>query len=171
MKIAYISSADRGGTDRLLEQFSVHLQAQGARLCGIVQTNTDCGPGPCDMDVRVLPDGPIIRISQSLGPQARGCRLDTSALEHSVAATENSFDAGADLLILNKFGKHEADGRGFRTMIARAISEDVPVLLAVNGLNLPAFEAFTDGMARRVDADLEALTVWFESLGATDEVA
>lgn len=171
MKIAFISSADRGGTDRLLEQFADRLLARGVKLAGIVQTNTDCGPGPCDMDVRVLPEGPIIRISQSLGPESRGCRLDVAALEQSVAETERSFTAGAELLILNKFGKHEADGRGFRDLIGRAIVEDVPVLLAVNGLNRERFEAFSEGLAQQVDADLDSLTEWFDSLPRGEKAA
>ena len=112
------------------------------------------------MDVRVLPDGPVFRISQALGPGARGCRLDPAALEASVAAVERRFAAGADLLIVNKFGKHEAEGRGFRNLIAEALCGEVPVLCGVNALNHDAFLAFCAGEAERLPPDLASLTDW-----------
>ncbi len=39
------------------------------------------------MDVHILPDGPVLRISEDRGPHARGCRLDAGVLEAAVAAT------------------------------------------------------------------------------------
>jgi hypothetical protein len=60
--------------------------------------------------VRVLPEGAILRISQVLGPQARGCRLVPAALETAVVLVVAGLSCGADLLIVNKFGKHEAEG-------------------------------------------------------------
>ena len=59
-------------------------------------------------DVRVPPGDPVLRISQALGPSARGCRLDAAALEVAVGLVSTRLAEGADLLILNKFGKHEA---------------------------------------------------------------
>ena len=79
MRIAYTIAPGRGDTDLLLAAMAVELQGQGFRTCGTVQINTACdddADGPCEMDVKVLPDGPVIRISQSLGKGARGCRLD-----------------------------------------------------------------------------------------------
>mgnify|MGYP001818989537 CR=1 FL=1 len=66
------------------------------------------------------------RIPQDLGLASKGCRLDPNV----------------DLLSIDKLGKHEADGRGFRTIIADALELDVPVLVGVNTLNLSAFEGF-----------------------------
>mgnify|MGYP000397319923 CR=1 FL=1 len=159
-------SADGAGrTDLLLDGLSRRATARGLRLCGTVQINSDCAPGrPCDMDVRILPDGPVIRISQSLGPEARGCRLDPDALEQAVARSAARLAGGCDLLIVNKFGKQEADGRGFRGLIAEALGTDIPVLVGVNRLNLDRFEAFTDGIAEPVAADSGALDAWLASL-------
>jgi hypothetical protein len=81
------------------------------------------------MDVRVLPNGPILRISQNLGSVSKGCRLDPAALEAAVGLVEARLDPNVDLLIINKFGKHEADGRGFRTVIAAALDLEIPVLV------------------------------------------
>ena len=123
MRIACVMAGGRGDMDLLLHGFAMRAAARGLRLCGTVQVNSDCGAGrPCDMDVQVLPDGPVIRISQNLGRGARGCRLDPEALERAVAAAEARLSEGVDLVIVNKFGKHEAEGRGFRALIAEAVN-------------------------------------------------
>ena len=82
MKLAYTMAPGRGDTDLVLERLAAALAARGLRCCGTVQINSErSDAGPCDMDVRVLPDRAVLRISQDLGPQARGCRLDPAALE------------------------------------------------------------------------------------------
>lgn len=172
MRIAYTMSPGRGDTDRLLARLAARLAGAGVGVRGIVQTNTDCGEGrACDMDVQVLPAGGTYRISQSLGPGARGCRLDPAALEDAVAEVAATLDDGAEVLILNKFGKHEAEGRGFRDLIAEALARDIPVILAVNGMNRDAFLAFTEGLAVEVAPELDALAGWFAGLQDASEVA
>jgi nucleoside-triphosphatase THEP1 len=161
MKIAYTMSRGRGDTDLLLGRLADRLLARGCRVSGTVQINTECDADePCDMDVRVLPDGPVIRISQSLGKDARGCRLDPDALETAVGLVEASLGRDADLLIINKFGKHEADGRGFRSVIGEALARDIPVLVGLNPLNEERFQEFAGGMAEDVRATVEDLERW-----------
>lgn len=170
MSLAYVRTAERGQTDRLLWQFADHLQVCGFKLAGVVQTNSDrpqksgAPSHHCDMDVRVLPGGPVIRINQVLGEEARGCRLNPQALEQAVALVEGALNAGTDLLIINKFGKHEAEGRGFRPLIAEAMSRGIPVLLGVNALNLEAFEAFAGELAEEIAPEAAELSAWFERL-------
>ena len=164
MKIAYTMAPGQGDMDLLLYDVAERLAARGARICGCVQSNTgreDCPK--CDMDVKVLPDGPVVRISQSLGPQARGCRLDAAALETAVAATLSEIARGADLLIVNKFGKHEAEGRGFRAAIAEALAREMPVIVGLNRTNEPAFQEFVQGFAVPLAPDAEALLDWAEA--------
>lgn len=163
MRIACVMAKGRGDTDLLLHGFAMRAMARGLRLCGTVQVNTDCGESrPCDMDVQVLPDGPVIRISQSLGAGARGCRLDPEALEQAVAAAEARLAVGVDLVIVNKFGKHEAEGRGFRTLIAEAVALDVPVLVGVNRLNAARLEEFVGVGVPRLAPEAAALDLWLE---------
>ncbi|MGG7644266.1 DUF2478 domain-containing protein [Rhodovulum sp. YNF3179] len=164
MHLGYVMTTERGATDRLLSAFAAACIARGVRVCGVVQTNTDCTDSRhCDMDVQVLPDGPVFRISQSLGKEARGCRLDPAALEEAVATVTRGLDPKPDLLIVNKFGKHEADGRGFRDVIGQCLTEGVPVLAGVNALNLDAFETFTGGVGEAVPASLDGCAAWLEA--------
>jgi hypothetical protein len=161
MKLACTMAPGRGDTDLVLQGVAAHLAARGLRCCGTVQINSErADSGPCDMDVRVLPDGPVLRISQDLGRQSRGCRLDPAALETAVGLVGAGLALGADFIIINKFGKHEAEGRGFRDVIAEAITMDIPVLVGLNALNLAAFEAFAEGMAIRLPPDPVALKAW-----------
>ena len=164
MHLAYVSTTDRGATDVLLSAFARHLIGMGVVLAGVVQTNTDCGDGAaCDMDLQVLPDGDTIRISQSLGRGARGCRLNPSELERAVGLVSQSLAAKPQLLIINKFGKHEADGRGFRPLIAQALENEIPVIVGLNGLNQEKFLGFAEGIASPVAPDLNAMQASFEA--------
>lgn len=172
MHLAYVMTDTPGYTDTLLEQFAKRLSAQGARLAGLVQTNTEqCTSHHCDMDVHVLPDGPTIRISQSLGAHASGCRLDPDALEYAVTLIEQELQNAPELLLVNKFGKHEAEGRGLRQPIAEALSLDIPVLAGVNALNHAAFVDYSAGEAVRLPADLDAMQAWFERVAKADDLA
>ncbi len=165
MNLAYVMTETRGTTDRLLTMFSHQLIARGNRLIGVAQTNTECADSTlCDMDVQVLPDGPTIRISQSLGNGARGCRLDPSALEQAVALVSASLDTDPQLLVVNKFGKHEGEGRGFRAVIGEALMRGIPVLAGVNTLNHDAFIEFTQGLGQRLSTEPEALENWFSAI-------
>ncbi|MBY0396106.1 MAG: DUF2478 domain-containing protein [Thermoleophilia bacterium] len=176
MNLAYIMAPGRGDADPVLRGLATELADRGLRCRGTVQINSGrADAGPCDMDVKVLPDGPVLRISRNLGPLARGCRLDPAALEAaaglvsaglvsaglmSAGLVSAGLDDGADVLIVNKFGRHEAEGRGFRSVIAEALDLDIPVIVGVNVPNLPAFMAFAGGLAIRLPPDIRALGDW-----------
>ncbi|MEM8802516.1 MAG: DUF2478 domain-containing protein, partial [Pseudomonadota bacterium] len=160
MQIAYTVAPGRGDTDLLLAGLSDALAARDVRTVGTVQINTECeGEGPCDMDVRVLPDGPVLRISQTLGAGARGCRLDPGALETAIGLCESRL-GGAGILIVNKFGKQEALGRGFRGLIGDALAQGIPVLVGLNRLNQDAFHDFTGSAAVEIAPNEMALLAW-----------
>jgi len=110
MTLAYTMAAGRGNTAPILEGLAATLTKRGLRCCGTGQINTErSDESPCDVDVRALPDGPVLRVSQSLGPSARGCRIDPAALDVAVGLVEARLAAGADLLIIKKFAEHDAD--------------------------------------------------------------
>ena len=173
MKLGYVFKAERGATDRLLAAAAESFIDEGLRVAGVVQHNTDCADSHlCDMDVKVLPGGPVFRISQSLGKEARGCRLDPAALEAAVAKVQSSLSPAPDLLIVNKFGKHEADGRGFRDIIGQCLANGIPVLCGINTLNRNAFDNFSAGLAEPVPADPDSLREWVkDAVAATGRAA
>ena len=133
------------------------------RLAGTVRVKpADLREHPCDMDLKVLPDGPRLRISQSLGPAAKGCRLDGGAIEAIAFEVEARLPA-ADLLVINKYGKLEAQGRGLCSAIAKAIEMDIPTLVGVNKMNAPDFLAFSGGASVAVVPELPSVLDWYKA--------
>lgn len=160
MQLAYVTLQGRGRTDALIAEVAERLETRGLRLAGTVQSNTArADRRKCDMDLRVLPDGPVVRISEDRGDLARGCLLDSGALEQTVHEVQRRLD-GAQLLIVNKFGKRESEGRGLVPVIAEAVALGLPVLVGVNGLNLAAFLAFAGDGTRALPTETEAVVDW-----------
>lgn len=157
-----INESERGDVDRLLASVADRLQADGWALAGAVQRNSGgCEGADCDMDLCLLDGGETIRISQSLGRHADGCRLDTIGLEDAVGRVSASLRRAAPrLLIVNKFGRQEAEGRGFRPVIAEALGAGIPVLTGVGHDHAHAFAAFADGLATPLPAEFEAILDW-----------
>lgn len=162
MKLAVVSSQIRGEIDRLLTGTAVRLQADGVRLAGAVKVLQDTPEEAheCDMDLRVLPDGPLICITQSLGEGATGCRLNPAGITEAVAAVEQKIGTPVDMFILNKFGPQEADGHGFCDAIGTALERDIPVLVGVGAACREAFDTFAAGLAETITPDAEAIHAW-----------
>jgi hypothetical protein len=161
MKLGYILSQGRGQSDPRLAAVAQHLMRCGLRLCGTVQVNTDRSTGRAgEMDLMVLPDGPALRISQDRGPLARGCRLDAGSQEAAVAQVAGTLDCGADLMLINRLGRHEAEGHGFRSVIAEALSRGMPVLVGLNPLNREAFDTLAGRMATELPPEPGLILGW-----------
>lgn len=161
MPIAYVSLPGRGATDAVIAAAIAQVPADIlATLAGTVQRDVPRpGRSQCDMELVVLPKGPVFRINQDRGEAARGCRLDGGALEEAVVAVSAQMPQ-ARALIVNKFGKLEAQGRGYVPLIADAVARDLPVLIGVNGLNLPDLLDFCGEMATTLAADAGQISDW-----------
>ncbi len=159
--LGFITTRGRGASDRLLFRLAAGLRADGLSLAGAVQDNPERDPNRrCDMELHVLNGADVIRISQNLGAASRGCRLDPAGLEQVVGLVGAALESSPDLVIVNKFGKQEMEGRGFRPVIAEALLRGIPVLTAVNDRNLPAFLAFAGDLAERIAPTPEAAHAW-----------
>ncbi|SIS76443.1 DUF2478 domain-containing protein [Phaeovulum vinaykumarii] len=162
MAIATVTAEGFGATDRLLSDVVARLQAQDLRIVGALRHVAEDGTAShCDSDLWLLPDGPAARITQQLGPGSHACRMDASAMEDAAClASSRLSEQGADLVVLNKFGLSEAEGRGFRTMIAEAVVQGVPVLIGVSQTHRAAFERFADGLSVDLQSDAETVFDW-----------
>lgn len=147
--------------DTLIARCAAALVASGYRLGGIVQSNPHRpGRRRCDMYVKDLLGGDEIKISLDRGNQARGCRLDPGAFARIDAWVERAVLERVDLLIINKFGKEEARGRGLRPVIADALIAEIPLVIGVSTLNLCDFQSFVGDSATRLKPGIEAITAW-----------
>jgi nucleoside-triphosphatase THEP1 len=148
----------------VIDRLVATAQARGLGVVGMIQKNEDRpGRTKCDMTVVDITSGREILISESRGEGARGCRLDTGALEEASALMLAELDAATapDVLILSKFGKQEIAGRGFRQVVEKAIDRGVPVVVGVGEENLPGLRDFGGGLETVVEtvAEAEAIVV------------
>lgn len=147
--------------DALIAQCAAGLVASGYRLGGVVQSNAHRpGRRRCDMYVKDLLGGDEIKISFDRGNEARGCRLDPDAFARIDAWIERAVVERVDLLIINKFGREEAHGRGLRSVIAETLISEIPLVIGVSTRNLCDFLTFVGGSATRLRPDVEAITAW-----------
>lgn len=160
-KLAAIIANERGAGDVFLAGLAKELAAMGYRLGGVVQDNGPDAVG-CkgDMNLIELTSGKATRISQDLGDQSKGCRLDSSALEEVAGLINASVGQDLDLVILNKFGKREAEGAGLRQPLLKFVEAGIPVLVSVGSNNLDAWQEFCGDMSEILPADKQAVLDW-----------
>ena len=63
-------------------------------------------------------------------------------------------------MILNKFGKLEAEGRGLRDTLADAVQLGVPIVVGVPYRNIEQWRAFTGGLAEECPIGSSRLHEW-----------
>ncbi|WP_298351199.1 DUF2478 domain-containing protein [Rhodoblastus sp.] len=127
----------------VLRAIAENARDAGLRLGGVIEK---AGPPPapgrkCDMLLEDLAGGEIIKISESRGAHARGCRLDLDGLTRACALVLSRLE-NCDLILLNKFGKTEAEGGGFRCIMSDALALEIPVVIGVPRRNLAAWREF-----------------------------
>ena len=156
---------DAGGADAFLAHIAEILAEQGVKLAGVVQANdphTD--GGRCDMSLIELSSGAEIRLSQNLGAAARGCSLDPAGLVRASALIAQALARdGVELLIINKFGKQEASGKGLRDVLAEAMMAGIPVLAGVSRLNLAACQDFAGDCFCPLPLERGSILAWCDT--------
>ncbi|WP_299849012.1 DUF2478 domain-containing protein [uncultured Roseovarius sp.] len=153
---------ETGDIDGFLADIATCLSGSGWSVCGALQSR-GVADGDChcaDMDLATIGSSRVFRISQSLGNGSRGCRLDPGALAECASFLENELTQGTDLLILNRFGRGESEGRGFRDLIGKAVALSVPVLTAVRPTYAEAWAEFGAGIACNLPMDRDTVLAW-----------
>lgn len=144
--------------DPVMARLARTLQACDVRLAGFVQCNLPrAGRRRCDMALQELSSGEIIGISQDRGPEARGCHLDVGELLRGMQLGRQALFHKPDLLLINKFGKTEGEGGGFRPLIAQAFELGVPVLIAVPWRNIDSWRLFSGNSAAEIILETQGL--------------
>ena len=133
---------------------------------GVVQLGRSCRAESPRLGVVMLPDGEVVRLaSQDFASQpaahVSGCRLDPDRLASLATRLAAAIEAGADLVIINRFGRSEAEGKGLIDLIPQALDADIPVLIAVPEQRFAAWIRFSEGMNVRLACRREALDRWW----------
>ena len=157
---AMVYDADQD-PDAVLREFAADLNAHGHRAVGMVQAG-QCADS--SLSAVFLHNGETLLLARDSDPASKGCQLDVDRLQRAGQWVASALDAGADILIINRFGKRERDGRGLLYLIDRAIDADLPVVIAVSGQHFAEWVKFAGGMTVKLPCNRHALEVWWHDV-------
>ena len=169
--LAAIVYDDSHDPDTLLRDFAADLNGRGLRAVGLVHLGHPHADPP-QLSALLVHSGDTMRLFQDLGRGSTGCKLDVGQLLAAGSKVSQAIDDGADLVIINRFGQQEIEGKGLTYLIERALSAEIPLVIAVPDKRLTDWNAFSDGMATHLGCDRGALDGWWLSVSsARAEVA
>ena len=147
--------------DEFLTRLVHRLHADHVKVAGVLQENARDAAGVCSaMTLVELTSRSRFRISQDLGSQAQGCRLDARGIAEIGPLLERTLDQNVELIILNRFGKAEAEGGGLRSAFVRAMEAGIPTVTAVREDYVEAWSQFHGRLAIDLATDLDAALAW-----------
>jgi hypothetical protein len=154
---------DRGeDPDLLLESFATGLAADGYAVAGFVQRGMCWTEGGLEM--RPIGSQHSWRVS---GPVSGGtaCGLDMARLSKAgVLDAIPKLYARADLVVINRFGKLEVQGRGLASLISAIARSGTPLVTAVARDRFEAWNRFVGGMSVKLPCSHAGLDRWWRSL-------
>jgi hypothetical protein len=147
--------------DDFLTRVADRLRADRIYMAGVLQENARDDAGVCSaMTLVDLTSRGRYRISQDLGSQAEGCRLDAQGLAEICALLDRPLGHDVELLMLNRFGTAEVEGGGLRSAFVHAVEASVPVLTAVRPPYIEAWSKFHGRLAVDLPTDLDVVLAW-----------
>ena len=150
--------------DEILRDFATELNRRGHRAVGLVQLGHHCVDA--SLSAMLVHTGEQLPLFQDLGSCSAGCRLDVGQLLGAGQQIASAIDQGADLLIINRFGRQEREGKGLSYLVERALTADIPVVIAVPIHRFADWIKFADGMSVKLRCDREALDAWWSAVSA-----
>lgn len=171
--ILAVQGGDREAIQALLADIARDMGARGLKVIGVVE---HLPPGGAHEDVLLvdLASGETHRLHQDLGPGAAGCSLDPAGLAAASAGVERAIAArlaeGGDLtdtlVVLSKFGRQEAEGRGLTSAFYAAVAAELRVLTSVSPTVRAQWDGFTGDLAEVRPAVLASIEAWWRAPGS-----
>jgi len=151
--------------DRMaLFKFAERLKVNKTRIGGILQTaifdNEGNIAGLDAIDIATNERLPISR------PRGDGtiCGLDASVLAGTSSIIRNAVDSQLDLIVIEKFGALEQNGKGLVDDILTAIAEDIPLVISMSQSALPAWQALSGGLGDVLAFEESAFEQWWQDV-------
>ncbi len=168
--VAAIVHAEHGSADGLLADFAFGLRASGRHVRGLIQQYKG-GTGKESAMLVDLDGGECYPLFQNLGPGAVSCGLDSASIAAASIVLRRALSEKPDLVVTNRFGELEANGRGFAAEMLALMAEGVPLITVVGDIYLNDWRRFTGGAAKELRPQREALEAWFTDLSQNKKVA
>lgn len=151
--------------DAVLIAAVARIRERGIAVGGLLQHFGErLSNGKRSMWVEDIGSGEMIRLDRPRGPGAIACMLDPDALAQAACMLQRAIVPGTELIVVNRFGNAEADGRGMRAEFADAICSGAAVLVAVRFSLLNDLEGFLGGPAHLLLPSPAAISVWAEGV-------
>jgi len=145
----------------LLTSFADDCLARGVVVRGLVDVLADDGKSSaCGAELRDLDTGHRYVIFQDLGPGSTGCRIDPAGVTTASIALRRAAEAGADLVVANRFGKLEANGGGLAEDMLAVMAAGIPFLTLVAQCWLEDWRRFTGDAGELLAPRRKELEAW-----------
>lgn len=164
--IAALPAQESETVQSLMRRFALELAQSGLRVAGVTQMRGEDAAGRSRIFLRDVASAAEYVISQDLGPGSVACNLDAGELAMACAAVERAARAGADLIVVSKFSKQEAERGGLCDAFRAAMSARIPVIAAVSPHFREEWRLFAGPLAEDVAPSPAALAEWWARAGA-----
>jgi nucleoside-triphosphatase THEP1 len=162
--VAVIANHKEQDSQAILSEAAADLRRAGARVVGVLAENSDV-EGTCSAAfLRDLASGRRFSIQLDTAPAGTTCHLDTAGIDEACAELLPQMTL-ADVVVLSKFGKTEAMGRGLRAAFSNAIAAGKPVLTTVSPKHVEAWLAFAPDAAW-LEPDSRSIQQWWRTATA-----
>jgi len=152
---------DNQDPDAILRDFAASLNAQGFRAVGMVQAG-QCADS--SLSAVLVHSGEKLLLAKDFDPSASGCSLDIERLQAAGARIADALQSGADIVIINRFGKRERDGKGLAYLIERARDAGIPLVIAVSSNHFADWVKFAGGTSAKLACERSALDMWWRNV-------
>jgi hypothetical protein len=165
--IAALPAQDSENVQTLMRRFALELLESGVRAAGLTQMRGADASGRSRIFLRDVASEDEFVISQDLGPGSVACNLDTGELAMACAAVERATLQGAELIVVSKFSKQEAERGGLCDAFRAAMTARIPVIAAVSPHFREEWRLFAGPLAEDVAPTREALHDWWRRAKST----
>ena len=159
--IAAIRYATDDDVAAVLDAFTAELKRRGLDVHGIRQEDTP-GHGKDAIDIQTGQRTPLKRPS-TYEHEHGLCSLDLSQLAAATQTLRRARDAGADVVVVERFGKAERGGGGLADDLLALMADGIPTVVTVPEEELEAWTRFTGGLGDVLPCEAEALAEWWNT--------
>jgi nucleoside-triphosphatase THEP1 len=99
------------------------------------------------------------------------CGLDVSALAETTRIIRDAINERLNLVVVEKFGELEQDGKGLIDEIFQTIAEGIPLLISVPEAALPVWQQRSGDLGSVLDFSEQDFQQWWQSLQQTSDTS
>ena len=92
------------------------------------------------------------------------CSMNVAMLAEASMILRRALEDRADIVVVEKFGKHEKDGGGLSDDLMAVMADNIPTVVSVPQIELDSWQSFTGGLSTQLPCDLDQILTWWNGL-------